>query len=115
MGLPEELKTQRTSTGCRAGIFWRIALPLARPVLVAAPILTFLASWNPFTKPLVLITDPNKFTLPLALWGYTDPYGQPLWGEQLAATTMSIIRCSRCNVVAQRHVVESFAFSGLKG
>lgn len=116
LGLPEELEDAAYLDGLsRWGIFWRIALPLARPVLVAVAILTFLASWNLFLEPLVLITDPNKFTLPLALRGYTDPYGQPLWGEQLAATTMSIIPVLALYVVAQRHVVESFAFSGLKG
>ena len=116
LGLPDELEDAARLDGLtRWGIFWRIALPLARPILVAVGILTFLASWNLFLEPLVLITDQNKYTLPLALRGYTDPYGQPLWGEQLAATTMSVIPVLAFYVVAQRHVVASFAFSGMKG
>lgn len=116
LGLPDDLEDAALLDGLnRWGIFWRVAIPLARPVLVAVGILTFLASWNLFLEPLVLITDPELFTLPLALRGYTDPYGQPLWGEQLAATTMSVIPVLAFYVVAQRHVVESFAFSGLKG
>jgi len=116
LGLPDELEDAALLDGLnRWGIFWRIAVPLARPVLVAVGILTFLASWNLFLEPLVLITDPELFTLPLALRGYTDAYGQPLWGEQLAATTMSVIPVLAFYVLAQRYVVESFAFSGMKG
>ncbi|HML21599.1 MAG TPA: carbohydrate ABC transporter permease [Aggregatilinea sp.] len=116
LGLPTELEDAAFLDGLtRWGIYWRIALPLARPILVAVGILTFLASWNLFLEPLVLLSDQAKFTLPLALRGYTDPYGQPLWGEQLAATTLSVIPILAIYVFAQRQVVESFAFSGTKG
>ena len=116
LGLPVELEEAALLDGLtRWGIYWRIALPLARPALAAVAILTFLYSWNLFLEPLVLIEDQAKFTLPLALRGYTDPYGQPLWGEQLAATTMSVVPVLIVYIIAQRHVVESFAFSGTKG
>jgi multiple sugar transport system permease protein len=116
LGLPTELEEAAFLDGLtRWGIYWRIALPLARPALAAVAILTFLNSWNLFLEPLVLIEDQAKFTLPLALRGYTDPYGQPLWGEQLAATPMSVIPVLIVYIFAQRHVVESFATSGTKG
>lgn len=116
LGLPEELEDAAYLDGLtRWGIYWRIVLPLARPILVAVGILTFLASWNLFLEPLVLLSDEAKYTIPLALRGFTDPYGQPLWGEQLAATTMSIIPILTIYVFAQKQVVESFAFSGTKG
>lgn len=116
LGLPTEVEEAAFIDGLsRWGIYWRIALPLARPALVAVAILTFLTSWNLFLEPLVLINDQELFTLPLALRGYTDPYGQPLWGEQLAATTLSVIPVLIIYIFAQQHVVESFAFSGTKG
>lgn len=116
LGIPEEIEEAAFLDGLtRWGIYRLIALPLARPALIAVAILTFLHSWNLFLEPLVLITDQNLFTLPLALRGYTDPYGQPLWGEQLAATTLSVIPVLIIYIFAQQHVVESFAFSGTKG
>jgi multiple sugar transport system permease protein len=116
LDLPIEVEEAAVLDGLsRWGIYWRIAMPLARPALMAVAILTFLHSWNLFLEPLVLLTDQNMFTLPLALRGYTDPYGQPLWGEQLAATTLSVIPVLIIYVFAQQHVVESFAFSGVKG
>ncbi|NJL92500.1 MAG: carbohydrate ABC transporter permease [Anaerolineae bacterium] len=116
LGIPHELEEAARLDGLsRWGIYYRIALPLARPALVAVAILTFLDSWNLFLAPLVLLTRQELYTLPLALRGYTDPYGEPLWGEQLAATTMSVIPILVIYIFAQRHVVESFAFSGTKG
>jgi multiple sugar transport system permease protein len=116
LSLPEEVEEAALLDGLtRWGIYWRIALPLAKPVLMAVAILTFLHSWNLFLEPLILINDQALFTLPLALRGYTDPYGQPLWGEQLAATTLSVVPILIIYVFAQQHVVESFAFSGTKG
>ena len=116
LDLPKEVEEAAFLDGLtRWGIYRRIALPLARPALMAVAILTFLHSWNLFLEPLVLITNQELFTLPLALRGYTDPYGQPLWGEQLAATTISVIPVLVIYVFAQQHVVESFAFSGTKG
>lgn len=116
LGLPKEVEEAAFLDGLnRWGIYRQIAIPLARPALMAVAILTFLHSWNLFLEPLVLINDQEMFTLPLALRGYTDPYGQPLWGEQLAATTLSVIPVLIIYVFAQQHVVESFAFSGTKG
>lgn len=115
LGIPHELEEAALLDGLtRWGIYRKIVLPLARPALIAIAILSFLNSWNLFLEPLVLINDPQMFTLPLALRGYVDPYGQPLWGEQLAATTMSVVPILIIYIFAQRHVVESFAFSGMK-
>lgn len=48
-------------------VWWRVALPLVRPVAVAVGVLAFVFSWSNFLDPLVYLTDPDKFTLPLGL------------------------------------------------
>lgn len=116
LGLPSELEDAAMIDGLGPfGIFWRVALPLARPALGAVGILTFLYSWNSFLEPLVFENSLSMFTLPLALNNFTDTYGLPIWNLQLAATTLSVIPILVVYVVAQRQVVESFAMSGLKG
>jgi multiple sugar transport system permease protein len=116
LSLPDELEEAAMIDGMgRIGIFFRIALPLARPALAAVGILTFLYSWNSFLEPLVFVNDLELFTLPLALNTFTDSYGLPLWHLQLAATTLSVIPILVVYVLAQRQVVESFAMSGMKG
>lgn len=116
LALPQELEEAGFLDGLtRWGVFWRIALPLARPALMAVTIITFLYSWNSFLEPLIFINETELYTLPLALRSITDEYGQSLWNIQLAATTLTVLPVLVIYVFAQRHIVESFAFSGTKG
>jgi len=116
LGIPLELEEAGFLDGLsRWGIFWRIALPVAKPALVAVTILSFLYSWNSFLEPLVFINNNDLYTLPLALRSITDEYGQSLWNIQLAATALTVVPVLIIYAVAQRHVVESFALSGTKG
>jgi len=116
LGIPIDLEEAGFLDGMtRWGVFWRIALPIARPALVAVTILTFLYSWNSFLEPLVFINNNDLYTLPLSLRSITDEYGQSLWNIQLAATVLTVLPVLLIYAVAQRQVVESFALSGTKG
>jgi multiple sugar transport system permease protein len=116
LSFPVELEDAARMDGLdRFGVFWRIALPMARPALAAVAILTFLNSWNAFLEPYIFLSDLQLFTLPLSLRNFRDAYGLPLWNIQLAATTMSVIPVLIFYVLAQRQVIESFACSGVKG
>lgn len=116
LSLPREIEESAMIDGLnRFGIFLRIALPLARPALGALAILSFLYSWNSFLEPLIYLNDAELFTLPLSLRNYVDPGGQRIWHLQLAATTLSILPILLVYIVAQRHIIESFTLSGVKG
>ncbi|MBI4929063.1 MAG: carbohydrate ABC transporter permease [Anaerolineae bacterium] len=116
LNLPQDLEDAAMMDGLnRFGIYWRIALPIARPALTSVAILTFLSSWNAFLDPLIYLDDLTLFTIPLSLRGFTDQYGTPLWNVQLAATTLAVLPVLIFYVVAQRQVVESFSLSGSKG
>lgn len=116
LGLPRELEEAAMIDGLgRPGIFWYIALPLARPALASLAVLTFLASWNSFLEPLVYLNELDLFTLPLSLRNFADAYGLPVWHLQLAATSLSVIPILVVFALAQRAIVDSFAHSGLKG
>ncbi len=116
LALPVELEDAARMDGLdRFGIFWQIAMPMARPALAAVAILSFLFSWNSFLEPFIFLNTTNLFTLPLSLRNFTDTYGVPLWNIQLAATTMSIVPVLIFYIFAQKQVIESFAFSGVKG
>ncbi len=116
MALPRELEDAGKMDGLsRLGIWWRIAIPMSRPALAAVAIITFLNSWNLFLEPLIFVSSLSKFTLPLALSNFTDPYGMPLWHLQLAATTLAVLPILIVYLLAQRQIIESFALSGVKG
>ncbi len=116
LALPKELEEAGKMDGLsRFGIWWRIALPMSRPALAAVAIITFLHSWNLFLEPLIFVSSIEKFTLPLALANFTDPYGMPLWHLQLAATSLAVVPILIVYLIAQRQIIESFALSGVKG
>lgn len=114
--LPGELEEAATLDGLsRAGIWMRIALPLARPALAAVAIFTFLHTWNLYLEPTVYLQSPELFTLPQALTRYTDAYGGQQWNTQLAAATMTAVPVLVVFVLAQRQFVEGLSQTGLKG
>nr|WP_244627656.1 carbohydrate ABC transporter permease [Microvirga tunisiensis] len=116
LALPKELEDAGKMDGLsRLGVWWSIALPMSRPALAAVAIITFLNSWNLFLEPLIFVSSLEKFTLPLALSNFTDPYGMPLWHLQLAATSLAVIPILVVYLIAQRQIIESFALSGVKG
>lgn len=116
LALPGELEEAARVDGLgRFAIYWRIALPLARPALGAVAIFTFLHSWNLYLEPIVFLSTPEKFTLPQALTLFVDAYGGPMWNVQLAAASMTAIPVLVVFVLAQRQFIEGLSHTGLKG
>ncbi len=116
LALPDELEEAGRLDGLgRFAIFWRIALPLARPALGAVAIFTFLHSWNLYLEPIVFLSSPEKFTLPQALTQFVDAYGGPMWDVQLSAASLTAVPVLIVFVIAQRQFIEGLAHTGLKG
>jgi multiple sugar transport system permease protein len=116
IALPGELEEAARIDGLgRPGIWWHIAMPLARSALAAVAIFTFLNVWNLYLEPTVYLSTPGLFTLPEALTHYVDPYSGPMWNVQLAAATMTAVPVLIVFVIAQRQFVEGLAQTGLKG
>jgi multiple sugar transport system permease protein len=68
LSIPDELlDAARIDGASELRIFRSVVLPLCRPVLLTLAIFTFLATWNDFTWPLVVLTDGSMYTLPIAL------------------------------------------------
>ncbi len=116
IALPGELEEAARVDGLgRLGIFWLIALPLAKPALAAVAIFTFLHSWNLYLEPIVFLTTPGNFTLPQALTQYVDAYQGPMWNIQLAAATLTALPVLAVFIFAQRQFIEGLVHTGLKG
>jgi len=115
LDFPAELEEAAEIDGLsRFRIFIKIALPLAGPAVASLAILSFLYSWNLFLEPLVFLTEPNKYTLPVVLPQFTDTYGAPIWNVQLAATSLSVIPVMIVFVMAQRHFIRGITMTGIK-
>lgn len=115
LGLPEELEEAARLDGANPfTVYWRIALPLARPGLLALGILTFLWSWNDLMWPLVVNTDPEKVPLSVGLaslqGAHLTEYPVLMAGALLATLPVIVVF-----MLMQRHFIQGIAFSGMKG
>lgn len=113
--LPRELEEAARIDGAnRFQIFYKVVLPLAKPALATLGIITFLASWNDFLWPLLILQDTDLLTLPPGLGtlqgAYTSEYGLMMAGAVLSAIPILVLY-----IILQRFIVQSVANAGLKG
>ncbi|HKE50226.1 MAG TPA: carbohydrate ABC transporter permease [Actinomycetes bacterium] len=75
-GIPAELEEAAMVDGCtRVGAFFRIILPLVAPGLVATSVFTFIQVWNEFLLANVLLTEPQRRTVSIWLYGFITNQG----------------------------------------
>ncbi|HVC32830.1 MAG TPA: carbohydrate ABC transporter permease [Chloroflexota bacterium] len=95
-----------------------IVLPLSLPVLAAAGILSFIGNWNSFVLPLIILNDPQKFTLSIGLrYFQMQPSGDAMPTDDLllAGSILMTIPIIAIFFVGQRYFVKGVVLSGLKG
>jgi multiple sugar transport system permease protein len=113
--LPDALLEAARIDGCgEVRLFTSIVLPLSRSALAALAVLTFLASWNNFLWPLIVVQNVANFTVPLGLAqfrgsNYTN-YTQMLAVSLVAAAPIVVLY-----IAMQRQIIGTFATSGIKG
>ncbi|NDL60592.1 carbohydrate ABC transporter permease [Phytoactinopolyspora mesophila] len=96
-------------------IFFRVYLPLAKPGLAVVAILAFNFHWNEFFRPLIFLSSPEKFTLPLGLVNLQGYMGTGSISVVLAGIVISLLPVLALFIIAQRFVVEGLMRGGLKG
>lgn len=119
LALPEDLfAAARIDGASEVRILWSVALPLVRPALVTATLLTFIGPWNEFLWPFLVTKDADLQPLAVSLANYisnvagraANPYGAILAGAVvLAAPAVALF------VAFQRHFTPSDLGSGVKG
>ena len=113
--LPVELEEAAVIDGAsRWKIFTRIVVPLSGPALATFGIFAFMASWNAFLWPLLIVSDTSLMTLPVGLSHLHGRYTTD-WNLVMAGATVSVIPIVLVYLAAQRYVVRGIALSGLKG
>lgn len=116
LSLPLELEEAGRLDGLgRTGLFGRIAMPLAGPAIGAVAIMKFLAAFNMYFEPLILIREESALPISVALTRYTTGYGEPLYNAQLGATALSTLPVVIVFLLAQRQFIEGLSRAGLKG
>jgi multiple sugar transport system permease protein len=114
--IPDHLGEAARLDGCTEfGIFWRIVLPLSRPVLAVVALLHFLFAWNQFLEPLLYLTRKHTFTLALALQNYQSQNGGVQWHYLMAASAVLIAPILVLFFLAQKTFIRGIATTGIKG
>ncbi|MEM1115681.1 MAG: carbohydrate ABC transporter permease [Bacteroidota bacterium] len=115
LSIPESLlEAARLDGASEFGIYWRVALPLLKPVLVTLALFTFMGSWNDFMWPLIVLTDDDLYTLPVALATLTRERVQD--NEfMMAGAVVTTLPVLVVFLALQRHYVRGIMMGGLKG
>ncbi|MBG6237708.1 alpha-1,4-digalacturonate transport system permease protein [Mycetocola sp. CAN_C7] len=107
------LEAARIDGASELGIFTRIMLPLSRPIIVTLAIFSFQWRWNDYIWPLIVINDPSKFTLQIAIQSIVGAENVN-WSVLLAASVISIIPLVVLYMVFQKYVMGADINAGLK-
>jgi multiple sugar transport system permease protein len=114
-GLPTELDEAARIDGCgHFGIFYRIILPLMLPALATTAIFTFIWTWNDFFSQLIYLTDPDMYTVPVALRSFIDSTATSSWGSMFAMSIVSLLPVFLVFLFGQKYLVKGIATTGGK-
>ncbi|MFG1942590.1 carbohydrate ABC transporter permease [Nonomuraea sp. NPDC048826] len=116
LGVPRYVfEAARVDGATYLDLFWRIALPLARPALIIAFVFELKASWFDLMKPLIYLQDPQLYTLPRGLKAIVDQFyqgGDPKWEIVLAASVITTLPLILIFFFGQRYFVRGIATTG---
>jgi multiple sugar transport system permease protein len=115
--LPKEIEEAALVDGCNSfGALRRILVHGVRPALITVGLFAFLASWNDFFTPLILLSDGAKFTLPVAVVSMREQtFGAVDYGSLEAGVVVMALPCIALFLVLQRHYVQGFTTGALRG
>jgi multiple sugar transport system permease protein len=114
-GIPKDLFDAARVDGCNSlRLWWNIAMPLSKPMLITIGLLRFLAEWNDFMGPLLYLRSMENRTLAVGLFTFMSQYGGE-WNYLMAATTIMALPLIIIFLFTQKYFVEGIATSGLAG
>lgn len=112
---PADLEDAAKLDGCNPfDIYWRILLPLSRPILATLGVATFMGVWNDFLWPLIMINTEGKRTLTLGLASLVGQYTTD-WTYLMAGSVMMLLPILIVFFIAQKYFVQGIRLTGMKG
>jgi multiple sugar transport system permease protein len=112
--IPRELVEAARMDGCsELGIYWRIVLPLLKPALGTLGLITFIASWNNFIGPLIVMRSPDMYTLPLALRSLQSPVDTE-WGALMAGSAIATLPLIILFVISSKQLISGLTAGAVK-
>lgn len=114
-GIPKDLdEAARIDGAGHPRIFLQVILPLMVPALATTTIFTFIWTWNDFFGALIYLTDPDMFTVPVALRAFVDSQAGTSWGSLFAMSIVSLLPVFMVFLFGQRFLIKGIATTGIK-
>ena len=112
--IPRDLIEAARMDGCSEfGIYFRIVLPLLKPALGTLGLITFIASWNNFIGPLIVMRSPEMYTLPLALRSLQSPVDTE-WGALMTGSAIATVPLLLLFAVSSRQLISGLTAGAVK-
>ena len=113
--IPDELlEAARIDGAGELRIFFQIVLPMLKPVLVTLTIFTFMAAWNDFMWPLIVLTDQSNYTLPVAIAALSREHIQDV-EMMMASAVVTVIPVLALFIALQRYYIQGLLLGSVKG
>ena len=97
-----------------AGLFFRIVMPLMKPVLVTVMVLTFLNTWNEFVMPLYFLGSTDKWPMTLAVYNFFGMYFKD-WNLVCADIVLTSAPVILVYLLGQKYIVSGMTAGAVKG
>jgi multiple sugar transport system permease protein len=115
MTIPRELDEAALIDGANQWmIFWRILIPLIKPVLAVLGVFTFMGVWNDLLGPIIYLNNENMYTLSVALSSFRSIYGTK-WDFLMSASALVTLPMVIVFFSFQRYFIEGVTLTGIKG
>ena len=115
LAVPVELEEAARIDGCsKLGEWWNVMIPAARADLITLAMFVFIGTWSDFLWPLVILDDPQLYTLPLGLQQLASSFSLD-WRIVAAGSVVSILPVLVLFVLLQRYILPSASSDAVKG
>ncbi len=115
LSIPDDLlDAARIDGASERQIFFRVVLPLLKPILAVQAAYNFLATWNDFLWPLIILSDAKRFTLPVAIAGLVGEHVQDT-ELMMAGAVLTILPVILVFLALQKFYVEGVTMGSTKG
>ncbi|MBK7864098.1 MAG: sugar ABC transporter permease [Archangiaceae bacterium] len=113
--LPKELEEAALMDGAsQSQVFFKVVLPLSRPMLAVTALFSFMNAWNEYILAATLLNDESRFTLPVALQRYVGEY-KTEWGHFAAGALIISVPVMALFFALQKNLVGGLTAGGVKG
>lgn len=115
VGIPESISQAAKIDGCNHfSIYYKIILPLAKPVIATMMLFSFVWSWNDYMSPYLYISSIEKQMLSVGIKLFSEGRVQD-YGAQMAEATLALLPIIIVFIFLQRYFIEGVSTSGVKG